>query len=120
MNNPFGNNPTPPWGHTGQVGACQNNLEVGDRLTGTEAPRIVMPNGLTYHLQELVFFSWFYSSRSRSEFMAGSPIMERSLPTPAHPACKSFATPEEGQPSGCPFLTSVMERSPRPTRRAVS
>jgi hypothetical protein len=64
MDDPFGNNPTPPWGHTGQVGACQNNLEVGDPLTGTEAPRILMPNGFTYHLQELAFFSWFYSSRS--------------------------------------------------------
>jgi len=64
MNDPFGNNPTPPWGHTGQVGACQNNLEVGDPLTGTEAPRIAMPNGFTYHLQELAFFSWFYNSRS--------------------------------------------------------
>src|ERR1700739_3037742 len=64
MNDPLGNNPTPPWGHTGQVGACQNNLEVGDPLTGTEAPRIAMPNGFTYHLQELAFFSWFYTSRS--------------------------------------------------------
>jgi hypothetical protein len=64
MDDPFGNNPTPPWGHTGQVGACQNNLEVGDPLTGTEAPRIAMPNGFTYHLQELAFFSWFYTSRS--------------------------------------------------------
>jgi hypothetical protein len=64
MNDPFGNNPTPPWGHTGQVGACQNNLEVGDPLTGVEAPRIAMPNGFTYHLQELAFFSWFYNSRS--------------------------------------------------------
>ena len=64
MDDPFGNNPTPPWGHTGQVGFCQNNLEVGDPLTGTEAPRILMPNGFTYHLQELAFFSWFYSSRS--------------------------------------------------------
>jgi len=64
MNDPFGNNPPPAWGHTGQVGACQNNLEVGDPLTGTEAPRIAMPNGFTYHLQELAFFSWFYTSRS--------------------------------------------------------
>jgi hypothetical protein len=64
MNDPFGNNPTPPWGHTGQVGACQNNLEVGDPLTGTEAPRIAMQNGFTYHLQELAFFSWFYTSHS--------------------------------------------------------
>ncbi len=64
MDDPFGNNPTPPWGHTGQVPGCQGNLEVGDPLSGSEAPRILMPNGFTYHLQELAFFSWFYSSRS--------------------------------------------------------
>jgi hypothetical protein len=64
MDDPFGNNPTPAWGHTGQVPGCQGNLEVGDPLSGTEAPRIVMPNGFTYHLQELAFFSWFYSARS--------------------------------------------------------
>jgi len=64
MNDPFGTNPTPAWGHTGQVPGCQNNLEVGDPLSGTEAPRIVMPNGFTYHLQELAFFSWFFNSHS--------------------------------------------------------
>ena len=41
-----------------------SNLEVGDPLSGSEAPRIVMPNGFTYHLQELAFFSWFYQARS--------------------------------------------------------
>lgn len=64
MNDPFGDNPTPPWGHTGQVAGCQGNLEVGDPLSGTEAPPIVMPNGFTYHLQELAFFSWFYGAPS--------------------------------------------------------
>lgn len=64
MNDPFDNNPTPPWGHTGQVAGCQANLEVGDPLTGTGAPPIVMPNGFTYHLQELAFFSWFFTSDS--------------------------------------------------------
>jgi hypothetical protein len=65
MNDPFGNNPTPAWGNTGQVvGACQNNLEVGDPLSGTEAPRIAMPNGFTYHLQEQAFFSWFFGAPS--------------------------------------------------------
>jgi len=64
MNDPFGNNPTPPWGNIGQVFGCQNNLEVGDPLTGTAAPPIVMPNGFTYHLQELAFFSWFYGAPS--------------------------------------------------------
>ncbi len=65
MNDPFGNNATPAWGGTGQVvGACQNNLEVGDPLSGSNAPRIYMPNGYTYHLQELAFFSWFFGAPS--------------------------------------------------------
>lgn len=63
-NDPLGNNPTPAWGHTGQVGSCQNNLEVGDPLTGTLIPPVTMPNGFTYHLQELAFFSWFYGAPS--------------------------------------------------------
>jgi hypothetical protein len=63
MNDPFGDNQTPLWGNTGQVaGACQGNLEVGDPLTGTLAPPIVMANGYTYHLQELAFFSWFFGT----------------------------------------------------------
>jgi hypothetical protein len=64
MNDPFVTNPTPPWGHTGQVGACQNNLEVGDPLTGTGSIPIFMANGYTYHLQEMAFFSWFYGGPS--------------------------------------------------------
>lgn len=63
MDDPIGTNPVPAWGNTGQVqGACQNNLEVGDPLSGLEAPRIFMPNGFTYHLQELAFFSWFFGA----------------------------------------------------------
>jgi hypothetical protein len=64
MNDPYIINGTPAWGHTGQVAGCQNNLEVGDPLTGVEAPRVVMPNGFTYHLQELAFFSWFFGNPS--------------------------------------------------------
>ena len=64
MDDPFGNNPTPAWGHTGQVGACQGNLEVGDPLTGTNIPPVTGTNGFTYHLQELAFFSWFYGKPS--------------------------------------------------------
>jgi hypothetical protein len=64
-NDPFGNNPTPAWGHTGQVTGCQANLEVGDPLSGTLAPPIFNPqNGFTYHMQELAFFSWFYGAPS--------------------------------------------------------
>lgn len=65
MNDPFGNNPTPLWGHVGQVPGCQGNLEVGDPLSGTLAPPIFNPeNGFTYHMQELAFFSWFYGAPS--------------------------------------------------------
>jgi hypothetical protein len=64
MNDPFGNNPVPPWGHIGQQTGCQNNLEVGDPLTGTNIPTVTMPNGYAYHLQELAFFSWFFGAPS--------------------------------------------------------
>jgi len=64
MDDPYDVNPTPAWGHTGQVGACQNNLEVGDPLTGTNVSPIVGKNGFTYHLQELAFYSWFYGAPS--------------------------------------------------------
>jgi len=67
---PTGNNPTPVWGNIGQdAGNCpggQNNLEVGDPLSpgfGTPTKEWVVTspvNGITYHLQELTFFSWFY------------------------------------------------------------
>jgi len=62
MDDPFGTNPTPNWGHTGQVSGCQNNLEVGDPLSGStfNSAGINMPNGITYHPQQLAFFSWFY------------------------------------------------------------
>jgi len=64
MDDPFGNNPTPRWGHVGQVGGCQGNLVVGDPLTGTNIPTVKGSNGFTYHLQELAFFSWFYGAPS--------------------------------------------------------
>ena len=64
MDDPLGTNPTPAWGNIGQVSGCQNNLEVGDPLTGTNAVTKTMPNGFTYHLQELAFYSWFFDSTS--------------------------------------------------------
>jgi len=81
---PTGSNPTPVWGGIGQdsgncpSGGGQNNLEVGDPLspgfakvanehsTGTADSNewVVLgtgaSTGITYHLQELTFFSWFY------------------------------------------------------------
>ena len=62
-NDPFVNNPTPAWGGIGQVGGCQGNFEVGDPLTGTQIAPVPMPNGFLYHLQELVFQSWYYNSQ---------------------------------------------------------
>jgi hypothetical protein len=60
LDDPSGGNPTPLWGHIGQVGGCQGNLENGDPLSGTLLPGVMMPNGVTYNLQELAFFSWFF------------------------------------------------------------
>jgi hypothetical protein len=64
MNDPFGNNPTPAWGHIGQVPGCQNNLEVGDPLSGTDLALVRMPNGFSYHLQDEAGISWFFFSPS--------------------------------------------------------
>ena len=61
MNDPLTTNPTPAWGHTGQVSGCQSTLEVGDPLAGTTFP--VPLFGFTYHPQELAFFSWFYHQK---------------------------------------------------------
>jgi hypothetical protein len=55
---PAGTNPTRAWGHTGQVGGCQANLETGDPLSGITRTKVV--NNFTYHVQELAFYSWFY------------------------------------------------------------
>jgi hypothetical protein len=61
-NAPYIINNTPLWGHIGRVIGCHGNLEIGDPLTGTEAPRIVGRNGFTYHLQEVAFLSWFFGN----------------------------------------------------------
>ena len=58
QNDPNTGNPTPSWGHIGQVTGCQANLEVGDPLSGKTIADTL--NGFTYHPQELAFFSWFY------------------------------------------------------------
>ena len=64
MDDPTTNNPTPAWGHIGQVSTCQSNLENGDPLSGTQFPAITMGNGFTYHPQEIVFASWFFRTPS--------------------------------------------------------
>ncbi|MBF6567626.1 MAG: hypothetical protein IVW54_01970 [Candidatus Binataceae bacterium] len=60
MDDPDGSNPTPAWGHVGQVSSCQNNLEDGDPLSGTPNITKKMSNNVTYNLQELAFYSWFF------------------------------------------------------------
>ena len=62
---PFTVNATPAWGNTGQVVGCQGNLEVGDPLTPTGFPPVMM-NGFTYHLQELAFMTWFFGGPGMS------------------------------------------------------
>jgi hypothetical protein len=61
MDDPTTENPTKPWGNIGQVTGCQSNLEVGDPLSGTGISRTI--GTMTYHVQELAFFSWFYHSK---------------------------------------------------------
>jgi hypothetical protein len=85
-NDPFVNNPTPSWGHIGQVSGCQNNLETGDPLTGTDfafnSRTTVGGGGPIYHLQELAFFGWFYDDNigingwfsSRGSFTSGATL----------------------------------------------
>jgi len=53
-------NIVPAWGHVGQVSGCQNNLENGDPVTGSDFT--VAMGGtfpFTYHPEDLVFLPWF-------------------------------------------------------------
>ena len=54
---------TPAWGHVGQVSGCQNNLEVGDPLSGTQFSTTGV-GGFVYHYQDEAFMDWFYRTRS--------------------------------------------------------
>jgi hypothetical protein len=84
QDDPLGNNPTPAWGHVGQVQGCQNNLEVGDPLTGIGNPFTVKLSGYTYHLQELAMYSWFYGGPSIG---AGKKFSDNGTFTSAQGAC---------------------------------
>jgi hypothetical protein len=83
QDDPLGTNPTPPWGNVGQVSGCQNNLEVGDPLTGKNVHSVTM-NGFTYHLQELAFFSWFFGPPSIG---SGGKFSDNGSFTSAQGAC---------------------------------
>ena len=80
---PFINNATPPWGNIGQVTGCQASLEVGDPLTGHHL-EVSMPNGMTYHPQELAFFSWFFDQVPSLE-LEGLYSWGGTLTSPASP-----------------------------------
>ena len=67
----FTNDLTPSWGHLGQVSGCQNNLEDGDPLTGTQYA-VTGVGQFVYHYQDLAFVDWFYRTPSRSTGGAGS------------------------------------------------
>jgi hypothetical protein len=58
VDDPLGTNPTPA-SYSGIV--CSHTLEVADPLVGHNVAVGPMPNGVTYHPQELAFFSWFYN-----------------------------------------------------------
>jgi hypothetical protein len=58
VDDPLGTNPTPA--SYLDIG-CSHTLEVGDQLVGTDVTVGPMPDGITYHPQELAFFSWFYN-----------------------------------------------------------
>lgn len=85
LNDPTVQNLTPSWGHTGQVTGCQNDLEVGDPLSGTLFPSVTL-NGFTYHPQELAFFSWFFR-QSPSIGSGGRYSNNGSFITGAGPVC---------------------------------
>jgi hypothetical protein len=94
MNDPYGTNPTPVWS-SGQSAACssggQNNLEVGDPLSGISNDWTVNgANGFTYHLQELTFFSWFYNADHVASLGAGGDFSNNG----------TFKGPSEPCPTG--------------------
>lgn len=72
INDPFGDNIVPAWGHVGQQPNCQNNLEVGDPLTGTVygGGAGIKLKGFRYHPQELVYFNWFTQQTKYAKYGA--------------------------------------------------
>jgi hypothetical protein len=90
MDDPLGINNTPIWGKTGYVTGCPNPSywEVGDPLiTGTDFPAITMTNGITYHPQELAFYSWFYNSSTDPSIGAGGKFSSNGHFSTPSPIC---------------------------------
>ena len=93
LDDPLGTNATPAWGASGQVAGCQTNWEVGDPLTGTDFPAIIMPNGVNYDPQELTFWSWYYDAESTASIGAGNKFSSD----------RTFARPSKVCPPGGTF-----------------
>ena len=68
IHDPSGVNPTPPWGNIGQQPQCQDNFEDGDPLSAgglsPTNPFKVVSGSVTYELQELAFYDWFFGGTS--------------------------------------------------------
>lgn len=79
------NNRTPAWGHTGQVSHCQDNLEVGDPLTGVAFIDLTGEGGFVYHVQDLAFHDWFY--RTPSQGTGGMYSLFGTFASDAGPLC---------------------------------
>jgi hypothetical protein len=92
MDDPLVTNPTPPWGGIGQVSGCQSNWEVGDPLTGTDFPAITMPDGVTYHPQELAFWSWYYNASNVPSIGAGGKFSSNGTFSGPSKACPPGGT----------------------------
>lgn len=73
INDPGTDNPAPIYS-SGQTYGCptgQNILEVGDPLSGIGKNHVVSMGGFNYHLQELAYFSWFFSADHAGSLGAG-------------------------------------------------
>jgi hypothetical protein len=84
MDDPLTNNFVPPWTGGQVTSGCQNNLEVGDPLTGSLFPSVTL-SSFTYHMQELAFFSWFMGTPSTgvdSDFSNNETFESQAPPCP--------------------------------------
>jgi len=63
LDDPFLDDRTPAWTESG--GGCANILYASGPLDGSTFP-VSMPDGYTYHLDDLAFRSWFYGDHTSS------------------------------------------------------
>lgn len=86
INDPFGNNIVPAWGHIGEQPNCQINLEVGDPLNDVVygGGAGIKRKGFTYHPQELAYFNWFTQQTKYGKYGADDVYsMSGTLQAPA-------------------------------------